>query len=418
MRLRTLAAAGTAFVAVVLGGLYAWTRPAAIAPAAAPPPPLSTAVLAAGARVVALGDCMVCHTAPDGPAYAGGLGLKTPFGIIYSTNITPDPETGIGRWTSAAFRRALREGVARDGHLLYPAFPYIHYTRMSDEDIELAYAWLMSRPPVRVKQPDNDLAFPLNFRPLLAFWNALYLRPGDGAAPGTGQVERGRYLVDTLGHCASCHSGMNVLGGERSPAFQGGTVDGWHAPALTRLAQGSAPWTRAELADYLQGGLALAHGAAKGPMRPVTERLAGVPRADVEAMAAYLMTIQQPAAAAAVPAAAQTGTPGAALFAAACAGCHTPAAPMMRLGGRPGLDRSSAVLGDDASNFIQTVLHGIPWERPAPGGAAAAYMPPFADVLSDAQVAELAAWVRTGAGRPDWPGVAAASAKLRKEMQP
>ena len=418
MRLRTLAAAGTAFVAIVLGGLYAWTRPDAIAPAAGPPPPPSAAVLTAGARVVALGDCMVCHTAPDGPAYAGGLGLKTPFGIIYSTNITPDPDTGIGRWTSAAFKRALREGVARDGHLLYPAFPYIHYTRMSDEDIELAYAYLMSRTPVKVNQPANDLVFPLNFRPLLAFWNALYLRPGDGAAAGTGQVERGRYLVDTLGHCASCHSGMNLLGGERSPAFQGGTVDGWHAPALTRLAQGSAPWTRAELADYLRGGLSLAHGAAKGPMRPVTERLAGVPREDVEAMAAYLMTIQQPASATPIPAVAQAGTPGAALFAAACAGCHTPAAPMMRLGGRPGLARSSAVLGDDPSNFIQTVLHGIPWERPAPNGAAPAYMPPFADVLSDAQVAELAAWVRTGAGRPAWPDVAAASGKLRKEMQP
>ncbi len=418
MRLRTLAATGTAFVAVVLGGLYAWTRPAAITPAAGPPAPPSAAVLAAGARVVALGDCMVCHTAPDGPAYAGGLGLRTPFGIIYSTNITPDPDTGIGRWTSAAFRRALSEGVARDGHLLYPAFPYIHYMRMSDEDIELAYAYLMSRTPVKVNQPANDLVFPLNFRPLLAFWNALYLRPGDGAAPGTGQVERGRYLVDTLGHCASCHSGMNLLGGERSPAFQGGTVDGWHAPALTRLAQGGVPWTRDELADYLQGGLSLAHGAAKGPMRPVTERLACVPRADVEAMAAYLMTVQQPAPPTAVPAVAQAGTSGAALFAAACAGCHTPAAPMMRLGGRPGLARSSAVLGDDPSNFIQTVLHGIPWERPAPGGAAPAYMPPFADVLSDAQVAELAAWVRTGAGRPAWPDVAAASAKLRKEMQP
>jgi mono/diheme cytochrome c family protein len=420
MRLRTLAVAGSAFVAVALGGLYAWTSPGPIAPAAGPPAPPSAAVLAAGARVVALGDCMVCHTAPAGPAYAGGLGLKTPFGIIYSTNITPDPDTGIGTWTSAAFRRALREGVARDGHLLYPAFPYIHYTRMSDEDIELAYSYLMSRTPVRVEQPPNDLAFPLNFRPLLAFWNALYLRPGDGAAPGAGQVERGRYLVDTLGHCASCHSGMNLMGGERSPAFQGGTVDGWHAPALTRLAQGNAPWTRGELADYLQGGLSLAHGAAKGPMRPVTERLAGVPREDVEAMAAYLMTILQPgsAPAAAVPVAAQAGTSGAALFTAACAGCHAPAAPMMRLGARPGLARSSAVLGDDPSNFIQTVLHGIPWERTAPGGAAAAYMPPFADVLSDAQVAELAAWVRTGAGRPAWSNVAAASASLRKEMQP
>jgi mono/diheme cytochrome c family protein len=420
MRLRTLAAAGTACAAVVLGGLYAWTSPVPIAPAAAPPSPPSAAVLAAGARVVALGDCMVCHTAPDGPAYAGGLGLRTPFGIIYSTNITPDPDTGIGRWTGAAFRRALREGVARDGHLLYPAFPYIHYTRMSDEDIELAYAYLMSRPPVRVKQPANDLVFPLNFRPLLAFWNALYLRPGDGAPSPAGQVGRGRYLVDTLGHCASCHSGMNVMGGERSPPFQGGTVDGWHAPALTRLAQGSAPWTRAELTDYLRGGLSLAHGAAKGPMRPVTERLAGVPREDVEAMAAYLMTIQQPgpAPAAAVPVAARADTSGAALFAAACAGCHAPAAPMMRLGDRPGLARSSAVLGDDPANFIQTVLHGIPWERTAPGGAAPAYMPPFADVLSDAQVAELAAWVRAGTGLPAWPDVAAASGKLRKEIQP
>jgi mono/diheme cytochrome c family protein len=135
-------------------------------------------------------------------------------------------------------------------------------------------------------------------------------------------------------------------------------------------------------------------------------------------MAAYLMTIQQPGpATTAVPVAAQVATSGAALFAAACAGCHAPAAPMMRLGGRPGLARSSAVLGDDPANFIQTVLHGIPWERPAPGGAAPAYMPPFADVLSDAQVAELAAWVRTGAGRPAWPDVAAASARLRKEMQ-
>lgn len=417
MRLRTLAAAGIAGGAVLLGGLYAWTRPAPLAPAAGPPAPPSPALLAAGARVVALGDCMVCHTAPDGPAYAGGLGLKTPFGIIYSTNITPDPETGIGRWTSAAFKRALREGVARDGHLLYPAFPYIHTTRMSDGDIELAYAYLMSRPPVQVKQPANDLAFPLNFRPLLAFWNALYLRPGDGGAPGPSQVERGRYLVDTLGHCASCHSGMNLLGGERSPAFQGGTVDGWHAPALTRLANGNAPWTATDLADYLQGGLSLAHGAAKGPMRPVTERLAAVPRADVEAMAAYLMTIQQPArAAAAAAAVVQANAPGATLFAAACAGCHTQPAPLMRLASRPGLARSSAVLGDDPANFIQTVLHGIPWERPAPTGAAAAYMPPFADVLSDAQVAELAAWVRTSvAGRPAWPDVAAASRKLRKE---
>ena len=433
MKFRTVAA-GAAVVAAVLGMLAAWTRPAALAPAAAPPAPPSPAVLAAGARVVALGDCMVCHTSPVGHAYAGGLGLATPFGTIYSTNITPDPDTGIGRWTIAAFRRALREGVARDGHLLYPAFPYVHTTRMSDGDIDLAYAYLMSRPPVRVRQPDNELVFPLNVRPLLAFWNMLYLRPGDGAAPGPSQVERGRYLVDALGHCAACHSGINLIGGERSPPFGGGTVDGWHAPALDRLTSGRMPWTQDDLADYLGSGLSLAHGAAKGPMRPVTERLAGVPRADVEAMAAYLMSIQQPAAATAaaapdaapalLPAAvrvagAGTGSAGAVLFAAACAGCHGPAAALTRLAGRPALARSSAVLGDDPANFIQTVLHGIPWQRPAPGGPAPAYMPPFAAVLSDAQVADLAAWVRTDlAGRPAWPAVAAASGKLRKEAQP
>jgi len=273
----------------------------------------------------------------------------------------------------------------------------------------------------------NELVFPLNFRPLLAFWNMLYLRPGDAAIPAqqANPLERGRYLVDTLGHCASCHSGMNLLGGERHPPFQGGNIDGWDAPALTRLAGSAAPWTQADLVAYLRGGLSPAHGAAKGPMRPVTERLAEVPRADVEAMAAYLMSIHSgtaehataPApAAAAVPAkdavpAQAADLPGARLFAAACAGCHAPAAPMMRVDGRPGLARSSAVLGERPDNFVQTVLHGIPWET-----GSKVYMPPFADTLSDAQVAELAAYVRTGlAGQAAWPDAANKSAKLRKE---
>ncbi|WP_296947469.1 cytochrome c [uncultured Massilia sp.] len=419
MRLRITAAA-VAALAVAAAGLALWTRAEPIAPVDPPAAAAAPAVLAAGARVVALGDCMVCHTARGGAAYAGGLGLDTPFGTIYSTNITPDPETGIGRWSAQAFRRALREGVSRDGHLLYPAFPYIHTTRMSDADIEASYHYLMSREPVRATPPDNALVLPLNFRPLLAFWNMLYLRPGDAGIPArqATPLERGRYLVDTLGHCASCHSGMNLLGGERHPPFQGGNIDGWDAPALTRLTGGAAPWTQAELVDYLRGGLSGAHGAAKGPMRPVTERLAGVPREDVDAMAAYLMSIQD-AGPAAAPAAAPTppsadlsaDLPGRRLFAAACAGCHAPAAPMMRVDGRPGLARSSAVLGERPDNFVQTVLHGIPWET-----GSKVYMPPFADTLSDAQVAELAAYVRTGlAGRAAWPDTATKSATLRKE---
>ena len=420
-RAGTLRFAGAAALAVAaLGGLLCWwAAPAPIAPLAAPPPAPSAAVLAAGARIVALGDCMVCHTAKDGAAYAGGLGLRTPFGTIYSTNITPDPETGIGRWPLAAFMRAMREGASRDGHLLYPAFPYIHYTRMTDTDIALAYSYLMSRTPVKVRQPDNELPLPLKMRPMLAFWNALYLRPGPAAAQpaaapqAAAQIERGRYLVDTLGHCASCHSGLNLIGGERQPPFQGGNIDGWDAPALTHLAHGEHPWTREELADYLRSGLSLAHGAAKGPMRPVTERLAGVPREDVEAMASYLMTIQAPLEPAAAAPVSPPQVAGAALFAASCASCHSPSAPMMALSGRPPLARSSALSNTSATNFVQTVLGGIAREPGSP-----VYMPPFADILSDQQIATLAAYVRQDAGKPAWTGVPETSARLRKEQNP
>lgn len=415
-----LRAAGAALgaTAAVLLGLYAWTRPPSLASTTAPRPAPSAALLAEGARVVALGDCMVCHTTEKGPAYAGGLGLRTPFGTIYSTNITPDPETGIGRWSLEAFRRAMREGVSQDGRLLYPAFPYIHYTRMSDRDIELAYQYLMTRTPVRLVPPSNELMFPLNFRPLLAFWNMLYLEPGSAAVPATQPtpLERGRYLVDTLGHCASCHSGLNPIGGERQPPFKGGHVDGWDAPDLTTLASGSTPWRHQDLVAYLRGGLSPRHGAAKGPMRPVTERLAEVPREDVEAMATYLMSIQSAQPLQRVAAAAPRGATvpaGQALFAAACASCHAEAAPMMRLAGRPGLARSSTVQGDSPVNFIQTVLHGIAWQQ-----ASLVYMPPFADSLSDEQVAQLAAYVRAEARKGAWEDVANISARLRKETAP
>lgn len=412
---RLVGAAALAALAAA-GALYWWTRAAPLALTAGPPPAPPAAVLAAGARIVALGDCMVCHTAQHGAPYAGGLGLKTPFGTIYSTNITPDLETGIGRWSLAAFTRALREGAAQDGHLLYPAFPYIHTTRMTDNDIALAYRYLMTRTPVTVQQPDNDLPLPLKIRPMLAFWNALYLRPGPAAPVAATPVARGRYLVDTLGHCASCHSGLNLIGGERHPPFRGGEIDGWHAPALTRLAHGPNPWTQQELVAYLRGGLALAHGAAKGPMRPVTERLAGVPLEDVDAMASYLMTIQTPAP---VPVPAPAPVPdqnlaqGAALFTAACAGCHAPSAPMMALSGRPGLARSTALTGASAANFVQTVLGGIPWEH-----GSQVYMPPFAATLTDAQVGALAGYLRQGAGLPAWRDVPGTSTKLRKELQP
>ncbi|MGE8475618.1 MAG: c-type cytochrome, partial [Paraburkholderia hospita] len=260
----------------------------AIAPIAPPVPDSFDAQLRReGARVVALGDCVVCHTAKDGRPFAGGLPLATPFGTIYATNITPDPQTGIGNWSEAAFARALRHGVSRDGHILYPAFPYVHFTRISDHDIAAAYAYLMSREPVRASTPANRLIFPLNFRPLVAFWNVLFLHPGprDADASQDAQWNRGKLLVDGLGHCASCHSPLNVIGGEKAGhAFDGGIVDGWEAPPLNTLDGAAKAWTREQLVTYLRTGRASEHGAAAGPMLPVTRDLATVPAEDVEAI--------------------------------------------------------------------------------------------------------------------------------------
>lgn len=256
---RLLWGTGGAVVAVLAIAAALMWKPA-IAPVGAPPvASFDAQTKLAGARVVALGDCIVCHTGRGGQPFAGGLPLATPFGTIYSTNITPDVDTGIGNWSLEAFTRAMRHGVARDGHLLYPAFPYIHFTRMSDGDISAAYAYLMTREPVKANAPANELIFPLNFRPLLAFWNILFLRPGPEAADATkdAQWNRGKLLVDGLGHCASCHSPLNAIGGEKSGhAFDGGIVDGWEAPALNALGAAPKPWTQAQLVTYLRTGRA------------------------------------------------------------------------------------------------------------------------------------------------------------------
>jgi mono/diheme cytochrome c family protein len=374
-----------------------------------------------GARVVAQGDCMVCHTAAGGAPYAGGLPLRTPFGTIYTTNITPDIQTGIGNWSLAAFTRALRHGVARDGHLLYPAFPYTHYTRMSDADISDAYAYLMTRPPVSSAPPANDLPLPLRFRPLLAGWNLLYLRPGPVADDRSQSVEwnRGRYLVDGAGHCASCHSALNPIGGERSPAFGGGNIDGWDAPALTALLNTPKPWTRDQLALYLRHGWSPEHGAAAGPMAPVAHSLSLVPEEDSRAIASYIMSLQQPAAAVpAAPAAPAAGAAqvrqGAALFAGACAGCHGAEAPMMAVAGRPSLALSTAVASARPDNLIQIVMNGVPWKDAQHG----TFMPPFAASLTDAQIAGIAAYVRADIGkRTAWKDVDQRVTALRKENQ-
>lgn len=414
-----LAALGTAVAALVAAAGIMWEP--AIAPIPAPAPSsFDHALTLEGARVVALGDCMVCHTAKGGQPYAGGLALVTPFGTIYSTNITPDPETGIGGWSLEAFARAMRHGIARDGHQLYPAFPYIHFTRMADRDIEAAYAYLMRRNPVVARAPANALIFPLNFRPPVAFWNLLFLRPGEVQRdPAQDETwNRGRLLVDGLGHCAACHSPLNAIGGEKlGRAFDGGVVDNWEAPPLNRLTGGPVPWTKAQLSAWLRTGISRAHGAAAGPMLPVTRELATVPEADVDAIATYLMALQQPAptpAVVPVSAAAPDQSAiarGATLFTGACAACHGTASPMQSVGGRPSLATSSAVNAGTPRNAIQMMLQGVPWN----GEDALHYMPAFAQAFDDQQLADLTAYLRaTYSRQPPWTDVLDTIADIRK----
>ena len=415
-------------IAVLTAGALAaaWVVQPALAPVAPPAPGgFDPASVARGARIVAIGDCMVCHTATGGRPYAGGLPLRTPFGTIYTTNITPDAATGIGNWSLAAFTRALRHGVARDGHLLYPAFPYIHYTRLTDTDIGDAYAYLMTRTPVQAAAPDNKLIFPLGFRPLLAGWNLLYLRSGPKLADPVRDAEwnRGRYLVDGAGHCASCHSALGPIGGERNPAFGGGNIDGWDAPALTALLRAPKPWTAEQLALYLRHGWSPEHGAAAGPMAPVAHSLSLVPPEDTKAMATYLMSLQ--AAAEPAPQPRPTISPGSAdtahirqgatLFAGACAGCHGDAAPMMATGARPPLNLSTAVAGARPDNLIQIVMNGVPWTQ----SRSTTFMPAFAASLNDKQIASIAAYVRADIGkRAPWPELDRRVTEIRKENQP
>ena len=391
-----------------------------IAPISPPAPSqFDTQIKQEGARVVALGDCMVCHTANGGRPFAGGLPLRTPFGTIYATNITPDAQTGIGKWSEAAFVRAVRYGISRDGHQLYPAFPYVHFTRMSDHDISAAYAYLMSREPVHATTPPNDLIFPLGFRPFVAFWNILFLHPGprEADAAQDAQWNRGRLIVDGPGHCASCHSPLNAIGGEEAGrAFDGGIVDGWEAPALNALGRAVHPWKKDQLVAYLRTGRASQHGAAAGPMRPVTMDLATVPESDVEAIAIYILSLQK----AGLPA---SGTDpvhqatvserrGQLLFNGSCAQCHGVGSPMQTIGQRPTLAFSSAIAADTPRNAIQTILNGIGWH----GEDAANYMPSFSHIYDDRQIADLVSYLRgTYSNKPAWIDIQPMAAKLRKE---
>jgi mono/diheme cytochrome c family protein len=316
----------------------------------------------------------------------------------------------------------MRDGVSRDGHLLYPAFPYVHYRRLTEGDISDVYAYLMSGPAVHSPAMPNQMKFPMNIRPLVAFWNLLFLHtdPLTPVAQHSATWNRGRYLVEGPGHCAGCHSALNLLGAEKTAQhLAGGLVDGWEAPSLLGMANRARPWSSEQLVRYLRAEVVEGHGTAAGPMRPVSLSLANLPASDAQAIAEYLLSLTDPApplpaSAATRPTEVAEQTPGALLFEGACAGCHGPAAPMREIDGRPALDRTSALQAASARNFLKTVLDGVPATPGRPGPV----MPPFVASLDNDQLAALAAFLREQAkpGQP-WTDLSSTLLELRQEAQ-
>ncbi|WP_250516110.1 c-type cytochrome [Caballeronia sp. INDeC2] len=415
------ALAATGFGGLVALACTAWPWRAPIAPVARPDASTwSQATLARGREVAAAGDCAVCHTAPGGAVNAGGLALETPFGTVYTTNITPDEKTGIGNWSFAAFDRAMRQGISRDGHHLYPAFPYTSFAKLSDADMTALYAYLMSQPAVESRPPQTRLPFPLNQRGLVAGWNALYLKQGEYAPdPARSALwNRGKYLVDGAGHCGACHSPRNAIGAEKGGRLYltGGSAEGWIAPSLTANSKSPVRWTEAALFDYLRTGFSHEHGVAAGPMAPVVSHLATLPEADIRAMAHYVASLSHVSGDVRSPVRQDAlrvhgFENGKRIFDAACAVCHAQTGGVGNFGVRPLLSLNTSVNDKSPDNLLHVILHGI--DAPATGELG--YMPGFKDSFDDKQVADLVAYIRAefAPGEVAWDGVADASAKVR-----
>jgi nicotinate dehydrogenase subunit B len=386
----------------------------------------SAATLERGRQIALAGDCAVCHTAPGGATNAGGFALETPFGTIYSTNITPDPETGIGLWSYPAFERAMRKGIARDGKHLYPAFPYTAFAKMSEPDMLALYAWLMSQPPVKHAPPKTNLPFPLNLRPAVAGWNWLFhddspFKP-DPSRPAI--WNRGKYLVDGAAHCGACHTPRNRLGAEKGGLayLAGGEAEGWDAPALVGN-RGPVPWTEKALFDYLRTGFSKEHGVAAGPMGPVVAGLAALPESDVKAIAHYITSLSPEVDEASAASAARKQSDGADVvsvmgldrgrrtFETACAVCHASSGGVGHLGVRPLMGLNTSVAQAKPDNLLHVLHNGID----SPATAELGYMPGFRDVYDDKQIAELAAYIRAryAPDQPAWTDLEKASAQLR-----
>jgi mono/diheme cytochrome c family protein len=361
-----------------------------------------------GEYLALVGDCLACHTVRGGKPYAGGLEIPTPFGTLYTPNITPDPDTGIGKWTADDFWRALHDGVGKDGSYLYPAFPFTNYTRVTRADSDAMYAFFMAMPPVKQPNQPHEMRFPYNQRQLLLGWRTLYFKPGEFQPNPQQSAEwnRGAYLVEGLGHCNACHGSRNILGAVRDDDIGGGLipVQNWYAPSLSSAREtGVGDWEVKDIVDLLRTGVS-PRGAVYGPMSAVVAHsLQNMTLGDLGAMAVYLKSQAQKSPPA-EPAQVRTTDAqvagmlkqGAALYEKHCADCHQPnGAGVPRI--YPPLAGNRSITTPHPINAIRIVLFGgFP---PSTEGNPRPYgMPPFYQELSDVEVAALVTYIRQSWG--------------------
>ena len=387
-------------------------KPEAPTPAPTAPTPVADSrppEVIKGEYLARAGDCIACHTARGGVPFAGGYAIPTPFGTLYSPNISPDPETGIGKWSGEDFRRALHEGKSKNGDLLYPAFPFTSYTLVTKEDSDAMYAYFMSLKPVQQANRENEMKFPYNQRQLLLGWRTLYFTQGEYKPDPTKDVEwnRGAYLAKGLGHCDACHTSRTMLGGtEKDKEFAGGLipVQNWYAPSLTSNREaGLGQWETDEVVALLRTGVAK-RGAVFGPMAEVVHNsLQYLTDADIRAMAVYLKSLTVEEKPSEPTQMRTTGEQSKALYEAGskiyedhCASCHQSdgtGAPTAY----PPLANNQAINMEFKGNAIRIVLHGgfppSTFRNPRPYG-----MPPFAHEFSDEQVAAVVTYIRQSWG--------------------
>jgi mono/diheme cytochrome c family protein len=376
---------------------------AALGASPAPAQELAGSQIERGRYLAHAGDCQACHTdiENDGPAYAGGRGLDTPFGVIYTPNLTPDDETGIGRWSREEFYRALNEGVGREGEHLYPAFPYPYFTLMPREDVDAIFDYLRTLEPVRAPKPENELPFPLNVRQAVAGWKMLFFdeREFVDDAQRSPEWNRGRYLVDGPGHCGACHTGKNLLGADVDAQYlRGGVLENWFAPNIRGGENGGiAHWSEEDIVEFLRDGRAR-HTA---PMQRMGEVVAlstqHLSDPDLLAIATYLKSLADEAPEPAdQPETARLET-GEAIYFDNCAACHDGDLSGVEYFFAP-LESSNKVAGEDPTTLIRIILEGAR-AQPTHNAPTPLSMPPFAWKLGDEEIADLATFLRHRVGR-------------------